>query len=270
MPRHLLPAALLAALLAVPAGADPTAGCVTERTARQLTNSAPDETCVFVRPGVQVVVVNDDGDQVCQTNYLFYGSDGGKYLGIEGYCVLAEEDCTEMVVLGFTLCLLGSDPETDGPVVYPKGKGFPTYLDGKRIGEVRYAVYETGDAFSNFALIRLDPKVPSSASIRGWGGPTAVDRRITTEREDVLLTARETQHEGVATRGFYDARAFRGVLPLPTIGLGGPVLTAGGKAVGIVSTAADGAHVERVEPLIKRAGDRLRIKLRLATAPFGG
>lgn len=271
MPRNALTALLLAATLATPAGAAPQPGCFALETVQAVTQGPPEPTCVAVRPGIMVRVVDLAGDpQPCQTSYLFYGSDGARYLGVEGYCTLASTDCTELVVLHVIICLGRSGPEeTDGPVVYANGKGPKVLLDDKRIGEVRYAVYETGAEFTNFALVRLDPKVVASPAIRGWGGPTALERRVSTTPEDVLVTAPFALYEGKAVRGFYDTKRFYGVWPAP-VGLGGPVLTADGKAVGVVSTMSDGAYVERVEPLMKRAADRLRIRLRLATAPFAG
>lgn len=269
--RRALVALTVAVSTAAPAAAEPRPGCYTEETVRRFLQDAPDETCAFVRPGIHVDVVKDGDRRTCQTSYLFTGSNGARYLGTDGYCVLANADCAEYVLDILPLCLAAEDPSTDGPKVFPKGHGYPVFLrDGRRIGEVRYAVYETGSEFSNFALVQLDPKVPASPSIRGWGGPTGVDRRVTTEREDVLLTSTFAQNEAVATRGFYAVRAFSGVLPEPAISLGGAVLTADGKAVGIVSTADVGSYVERLDPLLRRAGSRLKVRITVATAPFTG
>ena len=260
MPRPLLAATLLAAMLAaqlaVPAAAQPRAGCFTEAVVRQLTRSSQaDPSCAVLRPGVEVTVRTDEGDQRCMTSYLFHGSDGMRYLGTDGYCVLPGD----------------SDDRPDGWVVYPKGKGFAVLFGGKRVGEVRYAAYEAASTFSSFALIRLDRKAAASPSIRGWGGPTGIDRRVTTTPEQVLLTAQFAQHEAVAARGLYDRTAFDGVAPVALLGNGGAVLAADGKAIGVLTGVSfTGAKVERIEPLVQKLASRLKIRLRLGTARFAG
>lgn len=258
---------------AVPVAAQPATGCWTEEVVGDHTGEGPDPTCLVARPGISVTVHAEDGPSNCLTNYLFVGSDGHRYLGTLGYCVLHSSDCDELVVLGIPICLGGEETTADGPVVYPKGKGLKVTLrgpTGARIGEVAYAVYEPGSSYNSFALIRLDKKVSATAAVRHWGGPTGVDRRITSAPEDVLVVSHVAQNEAVATYGFPDAESFRGVVPQPVFMLGGPMLNARGEAVGIVTSGADGAYVERVDPVMRRAAGRLKITLRIATARFTG
>src|SRR5467141_1721949 len=109
-------------------------------------------TCPGVRPGA---IVRSDVGQ-CTLNFLFVGSDGGRYIGTAGHCIL------------------GTSPfgGNAGEIVWATGMA-PVARDGSgnRIGEFIYAILQDP---KDFALILLDPQVQASASMCHFGGPTAV------------------------------------------------------------------------------------------------
>ena len=93
--------------------------------------------CPGVRPGA---VVNSDTGQ-CSFNFLFTGSDGSRYMGTAGHCILGESP-------------IGGDvgEESWAPGTGPVARDG----DGNRIGEFSYAILQDP---KDFALIRLDPGV---------------------------------------------------------------------------------------------------------------
>jgi hypothetical protein len=114
-------------------------------------------TCPGVRPGA---IVNSEAGQ-CTMNFLFTGSDGRRYVGSAGHCILGESPIGGDV--GEESWAPGSGPEaTDGV--------------GNRIGEFAYAVLQDP---KDFALVRLDPGVEASPQMCHFGGPTGVNSDIT-------------------------------------------------------------------------------------------
>ncbi|HEX2359312.1 MAG TPA: hypothetical protein VHH72_05815 [Solirubrobacterales bacterium] len=114
-------------------------------------------TCPGVRPGA---IVNSEAGQ-CTMNFLFTGSDGRRYVGTAGHCILGESPIGGDV--GEESWAPGSGPEaTDGV--------------GNRIGEFAYAVLQDP---KDFALVRLDPGVEASPQMCHFGGPTGVNSDIT-------------------------------------------------------------------------------------------
>ena len=110
-------------------------------------------TCPGVRPGA---IVNSDAGQ-CTFNFLFNGSDGRRYIGTAGHCILGESPIGGDV--GEESWAPGTGPEaTDG--------------DGNRIGEFAYAILEDP---KDFALIRLDSGVPASPQMCHFGGPNGTN-----------------------------------------------------------------------------------------------
>jgi len=110
-------------------------------------------TCPGVRPGA---IVRSDVGQ-CTLNFLFMGSDGSRYIGTAGHCILGTSP-------------FGGDV---GEMAWAPGTG-PEARDGvgNRIGEFAYAILQDP---KDFSLIRLDPQVEASAGMCHFGGPTAVN-----------------------------------------------------------------------------------------------
>ena len=114
-------------------------------------------TCPGVRPGA---IVNSEVGQ-CTMNFLFTGSDGRRYIGTAGHCILGESPIGGDV--GEESWAPGSGPEaTDG--------------DGNRIGEFAYAVLQDP---KDFALIRLDSGVEASPQMCHFGGPNGLNSDLT-------------------------------------------------------------------------------------------
>src|SRR2546429_937676 len=110
-------------------------------------------TCPGVRPGA---IVRSDVGQ-CTLNFLFQGSDGSRYIGTAGHCILGTSP------FGGDVGEMAWDPGT-GPAA--------SDADGNRIGEFAYAILQDP---KDFSLIRLDPFVEASAAMCHFGGPTAVN-----------------------------------------------------------------------------------------------
>jgi hypothetical protein len=109
--------------------------------------------CPGVRPGA---IVQSDAGQ-CTFNFLFQGSDGSRYIGTAGHCILGESP-------------IGGDV---GEESWAPGTG-PVARDaaGNRIGEFSYAILQDP---KDFALIRVDPGVNASAQMCYFGGPTGTN-----------------------------------------------------------------------------------------------
>jgi hypothetical protein len=110
-------------------------------------------TCPGVRPGA---IVRSEVGQ-CTLNFLFLGSDGSRYIGTAGHCILGTSP-------------FGGDV---GEMAWAPGTG-PAARDGggNRIGEFAYAILQDP---KDFSLIRLDPQVQANAGMCHFGGPTAVN-----------------------------------------------------------------------------------------------
>jgi hypothetical protein len=109
--------------------------------------------CPGVRPGA--IVESDVGQ--CTFNFLFQGSDGQRYIGTAGHCILGDDP-------------LGGDA---GERSWAPGAG-PVARDGdgNRIGEFAYAILQDP---KDISLIRLDPGVAASPQMCHFGGPTGVN-----------------------------------------------------------------------------------------------
>src|SRR5438046_8692914 len=110
-------------------------------------------TCPGVRPGA--IVLSDVGQ--CTLNFLFAGSDGSRYIGTAGHCILGTSP-------------FGGDV---GEMAWAPGTG-PVARDaaGNPIGGVAYAILQDP---KDFSLIRLDPLVEASAAMCHFGGPPALN-----------------------------------------------------------------------------------------------
>jgi len=220
--------------------------------------------CPGVRPGA--IVQSDLGQ--CTFNFLFQGSDGRRYIGTAGHCVLGESPT-------------GGDvgEESWAPGTGPEARD----ADDRRIGEFAYAVLEDP---KDFALIRLDGGVAADPQMCHFGGPTAVNA----EMPSSLVTL---QHygNGVGVGSVLPARtALAFGMPDPDHVFaqgaavpgdsGSGIISADGRAVGVVVTV--GVHsssigtggidagvvgITRLSPQVARAQEVLELSLALQSAP---
>jgi hypothetical protein len=221
-------------------------------------------TCPGVRPGA--VVVSDAGQ--CTFNFLFKGSDGNRYMGTAGHCILGESP------VGGDVGERSWAPGT-GPVARD--------ADGRRIGEFAYAILQDP---KDFSLIRLDRGIQASPQMCHFGGP--VGRNDTLVDEPVVL-----HHFGQGLLLGETVPARTHVAPsmpdpnhvyangLAIFGdSGSGVIDDAGKAVGVLvtigvhtaqigtTTDAGTIGITRLAPQQKRAGQVLGIRLNLVTAPL--
>ena len=86
-----------------------------------------------------------------------HGSDGSRYIGTAGHCILGESP-------------IGGDvgEESWAPGTGPVARDG----DGNRIGEFAYAILQDP---KDFALIRLDPGVAANPQMCHFGGPTGTN-----------------------------------------------------------------------------------------------
>lgn len=220
--------------------------------------SAP---CPGVRPGAWVE--SDAG--LCTFNFLFTGSDGKRYMGTAGHCILEDE--------GERSWAPGTGPEArDG--------------DGNRVGEFAYAVLQDP---KDFALVRLDPGVQADPQMCWFGGPTGVNSDNPGLDEPVLL-----HHfgNGIGIGTLLPARSAlalgmpdpdhvyaEGVVAPGDSGSG--IISSDGRAVGVIVTVgihsqsigtsgidAGTVGITRIGPQVARAQQVLGLTLTLQTAPL--
>jgi len=209
------------------------------------------------------LVSTSTGD--CSLNFIFRGSDGHRYAGTAGHCILGEGPFP--VDAGETLWALGR-----GPIAYDGA--------GKRIGRYAYAILQDP---KDFALIRIDKAVPVSAAMCYFGGPTGTNNSRAGGPIVLhhfgnglaigdVLPARTSVGATLANPDFVFAN---GVAMLGDSGSG--VIDGAGQAVGVLVTI--GAHmagvtntgvigITRLKPQLDRAAYRLRTSLKLLTAPL--
>lgn len=219
-----------------------------------------------VHPGA--VLISDIGQ--CTDNFLFDGSDGSRYIGSAGHCVLPAPDVGGANV---------------GEKTWAPGSG-PIARDsnGHRIGEWAYAILQDP---KDFSLIRLDPSVPATPQMPTYGGPTGTFDDVSSST--VLL---QYFGEGVLVSNIAPARnavAFgtpdvnhvyaQGVVVPGDSGSG--IETSDGRAVGVIVTT--GAHmgsvggsgvdaglmgITRLSPQLARASQVVGLRLTMRTAPL--
>jgi hypothetical protein len=223
--------------------------------------------CPGVRPGA---IVRSDAGR-CTFNFLFTGSDGARYMGTAGHCILGDSPT-------------GGDV---GEEVWAPGTG-PEARDGagNRVGEFAYAVLEDP---KDFGLIRLDPGVDANPQMCVFGGPTGINSDRPGLLAPVLL-----HHfgQGVGLGATVPGRSAAALgMPDPdhvyAEGIvvpgdsGSGIISADGRAVGVIVTV--GVHlasigstgldagtvgVTRLAPQLERAEGVLGIDLTLETAPL--
>jgi hypothetical protein len=220
--------------------------------------------CPGVRPGA--IVESDVGQ--CTFNFLFQGSDGRRYMGTAGHCILGDDP-------------LGGDA---GERTWAPGAG-PVARDGdgNRIGEFAYAILQDP---KDISLIRLDPSVAASPQMCHFGGPTGVN---SDQGADPVVLHHFGQGIGVGT-----ALPGRSALAIGTPNAdhvyaqgavvpgdsGSGIISDDGRAVGVIVTTGihtnsigtDGVDaglmgITRLAPQIARAQQVMGIGLTLQQAP---
>ncbi len=221
--------------------------------------------CPGVRPGA---VVNSDTGQ-CSFNFLFNGSDGSRYMGTAGHCILGESP-------------VGGDvgEESWAPGTGPEASD----ADGNRIGEFAYASLQDP---KDFAVIRLDPGVEASPQMCHFGGPTGTNTDQGSSPVvlnhfgngigvGTVLPARSAVAFGMPNPDHvYAAGA---VVPGDS---GSGIISSDGRAVGVIVTTglhtggigtagldAGSMGVTRLAPQEARAEQVLGVGLTLQTAPL--
>src|SRR5467141_1978 len=222
--------------------------------------------CPGVRPGA--IVLTDVGQ--CTLNFLFQGSDGSRYIGTAGHCILGTSP-------------IGGDV---GEMTWAPGAG-PVARDdgGNRIGEFAYAILQDP---KDFSLIRLDLQVEANAGMCHFGGPTAVNDDQPGLLQPVVLN---WFGNGIGVGAVVPARsALAAGMPNPdhvfAQGVAVPgdsgsgVISSDGRAVGVLVTV--GVHtaslgfggldagtigMTRLTPQVERAQAILGVNLELQLAP---
>ncbi|HVF54440.1 MAG TPA: trypsin-like serine protease [Actinomycetota bacterium] len=210
--------------------------------------------CPGVRPGA--LVQSEKG--YCTFNFLFTGSDGHRYMGTAGHCILGDSQFVEEI----------------GEETWAPGSG-PVAMDGdgNRIGEFAYAILFTP---KDFALIRLDPGVEADPQMCHFGGPTGTN--VATSGSGLIhhrgngliigdvLPARTSLAMSYSNPDTVYANG--AALPGDS---GGGVISPDGKAVGaLVSIGVGGGTgvigITRLAPQVAQAQQVLGITLTLQTA----
>ncbi|MGH7899861.1 MAG: hypothetical protein ACREQQ_18035, partial [Candidatus Binatia bacterium] len=130
--------------------------------------------CSGVRPGA--LIESDKG--LCTMNFLFQGSNGARYVGTAGHCILGESPLGGEEVGEFSGAGLAAEV---APLSVEARDGA-----GNRIGDFAYAILSSAAGPTrDFSLVRLDPSVTANAQICHFGGPTGTN--AATPESPVLL-----------------------------------------------------------------------------------
>jgi hypothetical protein len=219
-------------------------------------NSQPVGTgpCPGVRPGAIV----DSKNGLCTFNFLFRGSDGNRYMGTAGHCILA----------------------TDGERIYrPDQAPVARDAEGTVVGRFAYAVL---DDPKDFALIRLLPGTKAKAAMCHFGGPRGINDDSSPDRvvlhfygngvgigrepatQQPVLPARSAVAD---TMEDPDEVHAAGVAIFGDSGSG--VISDDGRAVGaLVAIGSGPIFITRLPPQLERAEQMLGITLELQVAPL--
>lgn len=211
--------------------------------------------CPGVRPGA--TVLSPTGQ--CSFNFMWRDQSGHRYMGTAGHCIIDSGERT---------WVYGS-----GPVARNSA--------GQRVGEFVYAILSDP---KDFALIRLDAGATASPQMCHFGGPTAQNDDLTSNRVVIHHFG-----QGLALGATVPGRtAVANNLPSPdhvhangaaVFGdSGSGAISADGRALGVVVTI--GVHVgsniydhgfigmTRLKPQVQRAQQLLQVTLTLQTAPL--
>ena len=208
-----------------------------------------------VRPGLGYST--DSGS--CSVGFLLLGSDRQQYASTAGHCGGAEED----------------------ELLWAAGQGPAVRNDrGRTVGHFVYAVEDSSRGV-DFALIRLASGIRGNPQMCGWGGPT---RLLAEERNQP--TELHQHGQGLVLGDSIPSRtAVVKALPREPYTIvqgpfapgdsGSAMITADGAAMGLVaeltvdgSVPAAGAGIVRLEHAMAAAAKRLRVGLKLRTAPL--
>lgn len=218
----------------------------------------PLNSCRGVRPGA----LHSTPLGQCTFNFLFAGSDGGRYMGSAGHCVLDEP--AERVWTG-----------SEGPDV--------SDWNGRYVGDVAYATLEGTPRGPDFALVRLKPQVKARPAMCFFGGPTGINNDITSEPTILKwfgnggfigwepTTGANTlpSRWALATEGLPDPDFARATGPAFFGDSGSGVLSDDGRAVGvavILQPSYKIMGITRLQPQLDRAAEAMGVRLRLVTA----
>jgi len=226
--------------------------------------------CEGVRPGalVESRTATNDESSFCTLNFLFRGSDGRRYIGTAGHCVLGES----------------SFDSGGGNKRWRRGGPRARDAEGDRIGRYTYAAFQDP---RDFALIRLRRGVEASPSMCHFGGPTGINADRPTRLVELnyygngLVAGEATPARTLYAFGMPDPDHVYANGPAGPGDSGAPVISADGRAVGVLvsvglhmgtigSEGADAGAVgiTRLPPQLQRASEALGIRLRLRTAPL--
>lgn len=216
-----------------------------------------DTACPGVRPGARVVV----GETGCTLAFLVTDEVGRRYMATAGHC------------------LVGSGLEQ----AWSPGEGRRAWAqaaDGHfySFGEERYAVL---DGAVDFALVEVDAGAEVDPELCHFGGPTAL-------YTDSVLHPEAIHHHGFGrlwrsvtpsrtgtTLGTFTHHFARAVDNAGPGDSGSPVITADGRALGVVARATQAGgygaaymEISRLDRHLERAAAVLGVELTLATAPL--
>ncbi|MDP9006448.1 MAG: S1 family peptidase [Actinomycetota bacterium] len=221
-------------------------------------------SCPGLRPGSRVQT--DNGS--CTLNFLFTGSDGERYMGTAGHCILSTLPIGQNI-----------GEESYAPGEGPEARG----ADGRRIGEFAYAIQ---DDVKDFGLVRLDDDVDASPQVAQFGGPTGVNNEITSEPMQLSLFGNPLGIGGplasgrtlFARSGLPDRDLVRATGVSLQGDSGGPVLDEQGRAVGVLVgvgtpsalslASTDLLIITRLSPQVRQAERAMDVDLRLQRAPL--
>jgi hypothetical protein len=225
--------------------------------------------CEGVRPGglVETRAPGEGGDtSFCTMNFLFRGSDGRRYIGTAGHCVLGES---------------AFDGER-GEKRWRRRGPIARDSEGDPIGRYAYAVLEDP---RDFALIRLRKRVATNPGMCHFGGPTGVNADQTPGTVALnyygngLLAGDTVPARTLYALGMPDPDHVYATGPAAPGDSGSGVITADGRALGVLVTFglhlggigsggvdAGAVGITRLAPQLERAAERLGIRLRLRTA----
>jgi hypothetical protein len=211
--------------------------------------------CSGVRPGA-FFTTSVGG---CSFNFAFKGSDGARYIGTAGHCLL----------------------ENEGEKRWAVGRGLVVRDgDDRKVGRTVYAILKDSQN-KDFGLIRLSPHIRPAASMCHFGGPTRLDTSH-------LATPQILEHYGQGLGVSILTPARTSVAPntldedaviavgAAAFGDSGSGATRQGRALGVIVAVGAGidgtgsagdVFVTRLQPQLARAQRVLGIKLTLATAP---
>lgn len=238
-------------------------------TALCLTGPAALGAPVSAAPGDAVTI--DGGPGGCTLGFLFTGSDRAAYMSTAGHCLLGQDEVKKSWKAGA------------GPIARtPRGA----------IGRVVFAenlpTANEDDDYYDFALIRLDQGVRSSAALPTYGAPSGLNDSLTDSPTRLRVYGQGTGFSAVAparellTRTLKRPGHVYAHGPVLFGDSGAPVLDGEGKAVGTVLGAGgvpvsigigapnighDGApnRVGRLKPVLSHAAAALRLRFSLVT-----